>query len=100
MCWLVWCRYVRNHLLSSDYEGCVTLWDVDTGMAVNEYEAHDKRIWSVDSCTADSSLFVTGSDDGWIKVGLCVAPFNLVTVDALPWSRLLTVGEQAAACLV
>ena len=64
-----WCRYVRNHLLSSDYEGCVTLWDVDTGMAVNEYEAHDKRIWSVDFCTADSSLFVSGSDDGWIKVG-------------------------------
>ncbi len=48
----------------------MTLWDVDTGMAVNEYEAHDKRIWSVDFCTADSSLFVSGSDDGWIKVGL------------------------------
>ena len=46
----------------------MTLWDVDTGMAVNEYEAHDKRIWSVDFCTADSSLFVSGSDDGWIKV--------------------------------
>ena len=64
----LWRRYVRSHLLSSDYEGCVTLWDVDTGLAVNEYEAHDKRIWSVDSCTADSSLFVSGSDDGWIKV--------------------------------
>ena len=61
-------RYVRSHLLSSDYEGCVMLWDVDTGLAVNEYEAHDKRIWSVDFCTADSSLFVSGSDDGWIKV--------------------------------
>ena len=65
------CRYVRSHLLSSDYEGCVTLWDVDTGMSVNEYEAHDKRIWSVDFCTADSSLFVSGSDDGWIKAGRC-----------------------------
>lgn len=72
-----WCRYVRSHLLSSDYEGCVTLWDVDTGLAVNEYEAHDKRIWSVDFCTADSSLFVSGSDDGWIKAGLRLILFLL-----------------------
>ncbi len=50
----------------------MTLWDVDTGMAVNEYEAHDKRIWSVDFCTADSSLFVSGSDDGFIKVRSCL----------------------------
>ncbi len=71
------CRYVRSHLLSSDYEGCVTLWDVDTGLAVNEYEAHDKRIWSVDFCTADSSLFVSGSDDGWIKAGPCLILYLL-----------------------
>lgn len=61
-------RYVRSHIISSDYEGCVTLWDVDTQTAVNEYEAHDKRIWSVDYCTADPLLFVSGSDDGFIKV--------------------------------
>ena len=66
----VCCRYVRSHLLSSDYEGCVTLWDVDTGVALNEYEAHDKRIWSVDYCTTDPLLFVSGSDDGFIKVSL------------------------------
>ena len=61
-------RYVRSHIISSDYEGCVTLWDVDTQTAVNEYEAHDKRIWSVDYSTCDPLLFVSGSDDGFIKV--------------------------------
>lgn len=65
---MLWCRYVRSHIISSDYEGCVTLWDVDTGAAVNEYEAHDKRIWSIDYCTSDPFLFVSGSDDGFIKV--------------------------------
>ena len=60
-------RYVRPHLLSSDYEGCCTLWDTETGQAINEYEAHDKRIWSVDFCSADPAAFVSGSDDGHIK---------------------------------
>ena len=60
----------------------MTLWDVDTGMPVNEYEAHDKRIWSVDFCTADSSLFVSGSDDGWIKAGLCHMLISLKPVFA------------------
>ncbi|KAK9916220.1 hypothetical protein WJX75_000186 [Coccomyxa subellipsoidea] len=65
---LSWNKYVRSHIISSDYEGCVTLWDVDTQASVNEYEAHDKRIWSVDYSTCDPFLFVSGSDDGFIKV--------------------------------
>ncbi len=78
-------RYVRSHIISSDYEGCVTLWDVDTQATVNEYEAHDKRIWSVDYSTADPLLFVSGSDDGFIKVALprllhsCLPPASVAT---------------------
>ena len=54
--------------MSSDYEGCATLWDTRAGAAVSEWEAHEKRIWSVDFCAADPALFCSGSDDGWVKV--------------------------------
>jgi WD40 repeat protein len=46
----------------------VTLWDVSTTQELSEYEAHEKRIWSVDFCRADPCLFVSGSDDGCVKV--------------------------------
>lgn len=38
------CRmYVRSHLSRSKYEGCVTLWDMDTGLAAKKYEAHNTQ---------------------------------------------------------
>ncbi|KAK9844035.1 hypothetical protein WJX81_002531 [Elliptochloris bilobata] len=65
---LSWNPYIQAHLVSSDYEGCATLWDTRAGAAVSEWEAHEKRIWSVDCCAADPALFCSGSDDGWVKV--------------------------------
>ncbi len=53
--------------------GVVALWDVNTSQPVTEYEAHEKRIWSVDFCHTDPMLFLSGSDDGWVKV--CTHPF-------------------------
>ena len=69
---------MRAHLISSDYEGCdhaVRTWT--RAPRLNEYEAHDKRIWSVDYCTSDPLLFVSGSDDGYIKASsrACTLPF-------------------------
>ena len=46
----------------------MALWDVNTSQPVTEYEAHEKRIWSVDFCHTDPMLFLSGSDDGWVKV--------------------------------
>ena len=46
----------------------LALWDVNTSQSVREYEAHEKRIWSVDFCHCDPMRFVSGSDDGWVKV--------------------------------
>lgn len=48
--------------------GVVALWDVTTGQQLSEYEAHEKRIWTVDFCHSDPMHFVSGSDDGWVKV--------------------------------
>lgn len=47
--------------------GVVALWDVGTGQQLAEYEAHEKRIWTVDFCHTDPMHFISGSDDGWVK---------------------------------
>ena len=47
--------------------GVVSVWDVSTGALLNEFEAHSKRIWSVDFCEADPTLLASGSDDCAVK---------------------------------
>lgn len=78
---LSWNPYVKGHLISSDYEGVVTLWDVPSSTTVLEYEAHEKRIWSVDFCSADPLTFVSGSDDGWVKVWSTKQPGSVADID-------------------
>lgn len=68
---LSWNKYLKTYLASSDYEGVVHVWDVATGQNVAEYEAHEKRIWSVDFCHTDPMLLMSASDDGMVKVWLC-----------------------------
>ena len=68
---LSWNKYLKTYLASSDYEGVVHVWDIATGQNVAEYEAHEKRIWSVDFCHTDPKLLMSGSDDGMVKVGTC-----------------------------
>lgn len=62
-----------NSLLSADYEGCVCLWDVGRGQgqSVVEFDAHERRIWSAAFCPMKATQFVSGSDDGWVKVLQC-----------------------------
>jgi protein suppressor of PHYA-105 1 len=43
-----WSSYVKAHMLSADYEGVVSLWDVHSGAEVMQFEEHCKRVWSVD----------------------------------------------------
>ncbi|KAK9862104.1 hypothetical protein WJX84_002588, partial [Apatococcus fuscideae] len=59
-----------SQLISADYEGSVSLWDVGDGRghSVAEFEAHDRRIWSAAFCPLKAAQFVSGSDDGWVKV--------------------------------
>ena len=61
-------KHVRNHIASSDYEGVVTVWDVETRQSVAEFEEHDKRAWTVDYCRTDPRLLASGSDDGRVKI--------------------------------
>ena len=71
---LSWNKYLKAYLASSDYEGVVHVWDIATGQNVAEYEAHEKRIWSVDFCHVDPKLLMSGSDDGMVKVATPATP--------------------------
>ncbi|MEW5317990.1 MAG: hypothetical protein WDW38_009244 [Sanguina aurantia] len=63
-----WSTYVKNQLVSSDYEGVVQLWDAHTGTELQAFEEHSKRVWSVDFSTLDPTRLVSGSDDGLVKL--------------------------------
>ncbi|PWA64217.1 COP1-like protein [Artemisia annua] len=60
---LSWNKHTKNHIASSDYEGTVFVWDVNTRQSVMEYEEHEKRVWSVDYSRQEPSMLVSGSDD-------------------------------------
>lgn len=79
--WVCWNPYIRQQLVSSDYEGFVTLWDVNRGTPLNEYEEHEKRAWSVDFCDADPRVFASGSDDGRVKVWTTAQSQSAVTIE-------------------
>ena len=78
---LSWNRYIASHLASSDYEGVVTIWDVNTSSMVQEYEAHAKRIWSVDFCNSDPTLLASGSDDSTVKIWSTRSQSSLAQID-------------------
>ncbi|KAL4011662.1 hypothetical protein IC575_028723 [Cucumis melo] len=65
---LSWNKYTKSHIASSDYEGIVTVWDVNTRQSVMEYEEHEKRAWSVDFSRSEPSMLVSGSDDCKVKI--------------------------------
>lgn len=79
---LSWNKYIQAHIASSDYEGVVGVWDVTSGALLHEYEAHSKRIWSVDFCEADPALLASGSDDCTVKLWSTKSPSSVAQVDA------------------
>ena len=56
--------YLKAILISSDYEGCVNVWDVSQGTKVATHQEHGKRVWSVMFNPTEPQLFASGSDDG------------------------------------
>lgn len=60
---LSWNTHVKAYLASSDYEGCVTLWDASVGSKLSQFDEHEKRAWSVDFCDSEPYRLASGGDD-------------------------------------
>eukprot|EP00245_Coleochaete_scutata_P005984 TRINITY_DN20054_c0_g1_i1.p1 TRINITY_DN20054_c0_g1~~TRINITY_DN20054_c0_g1_i1.p1 ORF type:complete len:662 (+),score=133.07 TRINITY_DN20054_c0_g1_i1:215-2200(+) len=78
---LSWNKYIKSHIASSDYEGIVTVWDVNTCQSVMEYEEHEKRAWSVDFSRTEPTQLVSGSDDGKVKLWCMRQEASVVNID-------------------
>ncbi|XP_022142505.1 E3 ubiquitin-protein ligase COP1-like [Momordica charantia] len=78
---LSWNKYTKSHIASSDYEGIVTVWDVNTRQSVMEYEEHEKRAWSVDFSRSEPSMLVSGSDDCKVKIWCTRQENSLFNID-------------------
>ncbi|KAF8413287.1 hypothetical protein HHK36_001263 [Tetracentron sinense] len=63
-----WNNYIKNYLASTDYDGVVQLWDVNTGQGFSQYMEHQKRAWSVDFSQVDPRKLASGSDDCSVKL--------------------------------
>ncbi|CAA0817954.1 E3 ubiquitin-protein ligase COP1 [Striga hermonthica] len=97
-----WNRYTKNQMASSDYEGIITVWDVNTRQSVMEYEEHEKRAWSVDYSSTEPSMLVSGSDDCKVKVWCTKQETSALNIDMKanicsvkynPWSNHIAVGS-------
>ena len=60
---LSWNSQMKSYLASADYEGCISLWDTNTGSMVTQFDEHEKRAWSVDFCESDPFRLASGGDD-------------------------------------
>lgn len=78
---LSWCKFAKNQLASSDYEGIVNVWDVEKAQSFIEYEEHEKRVWTVDFSRTSCPMMVSGSDDGKVKVWSVTQPNSVCTID-------------------
>ncbi|KAL4448071.1 hypothetical protein ABPG75_005290 [Micractinium tetrahymenae] len=88
-----WNSYVKSQLITSDYSGLIQLWDASTAGEAAQFDEHARRVWSVDFSAADPMKFLSGSDDGSVRlwsvsdpssVARIAAPANVCSVQFSP----------------
>lgn len=79
---IAWNSYHKNVLATSDYEGVLYVWDVNTGQRTNSLHEHEKRCWSVDFNEVDTRLIATGSDDSRVKLWSTNDDRSIATLEA------------------
>ncbi|ORX47936.1 WD40 repeat-like protein [Piromyces finnis] len=72
----------QRNLLSSDYEGIITLWDTERGTAISIFDEHEKRAWCVDYNVRNPTQFASGSDDSTVKIWNENVPYSTLTIDS------------------
>ena len=65
---MVWNPYIKHAVATADYEGVLSLWDVNRGEISNVFHEHKKRVWSTSWSKLDPTKLVSGSDDGTCRV--------------------------------
>lgn len=79
---IAWNSYHKNVMASSDYEGAVNLWDVQSGTRTKCFHEHEKRCWSVDFNDVNSRLIASGSDDSRVKLWSTNDDHSIATLEA------------------
>lgn len=79
---ITWNSYYKHVMASSDYEGAVTLWDVQTGTQTRTFNEHEKRCWSVDFNNIEARLIASGSDDARVKLWSTNDERSIATLEA------------------
>lgn len=79
---IAWNSYHKNILATSDYEGIVNIWDVNTGVRTQSLHEHEKRCWSVDFNEVDTRLIASGSDDARVKLWSTNDERSIATLEA------------------
>lgn len=65
---LSWNHFIKQQLASSDYDGCVALWDAYVGAQIQAFVGHESRAWNVDFCSLDPTRLASSSDDGTVRI--------------------------------
>lgn len=68
-----WSPDQENILASSDYDGHVSVWDLETTKIVRTFKEHERRCWTVHFNNVEPKLMASGSDDSKV----CFFPFEL-----------------------
>ena len=55
-------------LASSDYDGHVSIWNVEAGKVVKSYREHERRCWTVHFNNQDPKIVASGSDDAKVII--------------------------------
>lgn len=73
--------YIKAQLACSDYDGTVSLWDVNAGIPTQSLGEHEKRAWSVDFSQVDPTRLCSGSDDGKVKIWTTNRRSSVLTIE-------------------
>ena len=93
---VAWSHFHKNNLVSSDYEGTVTVWDTNTREKVKTFQEHEKRCWSVDFNLVDTNLIASGSDDARVKLWSTNVNHSVASLEAK--ANICCVKFNPASC--
>lgn len=78
---LSWNPYLNGQIAAADYEGLVTIWDVQTGQFILPLEEHERRAWTVHFNPRDPYKLASGSDDTTVRIWSTRQRRSLMTID-------------------